>query len=120
MAAHYGEHMGYILLAAAIASEVIATTFLRFTTGPKAPVWPYAIVAVGYIASFVLLQRALNAGIPLGISYAIWAGVGVVLVAVISWVVFHESLTLVQIGGMVLVIVGVALLEAGGHHTAAG
>ncbi|RKR73755.1 DMT family transporter [Frondihabitans australicus] len=115
--------MGYLLLAAAIVSEVVATTFLRVTSTPgaegKAPVWPYAIVAVGYIASFVLLQRALNQGIPLGISYAIWAGVGVVLVAVISWLVFHESLTLVQIGGMVLVIAGVALLEVGGRHSAA-
>ncbi|AMM22461.1 cation transporter [Frondihabitans sp. PAMC 28766] len=111
--------MGYLLLAFAIVSEVIATTFLRVTSGPKAPVWPYVIVVIGYVASFVFLQRALNTGIPLGISYAIWAGIGVILVAVISWLVFHESLTLVQIGGMVLVIAGVALLELGGrHHTA--
>jgi small multidrug resistance pump len=54
--------------------------------------------------------------VPLGIAYAIWAGVGVVAVAIISWLVFHETLTWQQILGMVLVAGGVVLLEAGGKH----
>src|SRR5476651_1592998 len=105
--------MGYLYLAAAIISEVIATSFLKFASGPKSAWWAYIIVGVGYVLSFVLLSITLRAGVPLGIAYAIWAGAGVVVVAVISWLVFHESLTWQQIVGMVLVIGGVGLLELG-------
>jgi small multidrug resistance pump len=105
--------MGYLYLAAAIVSEVIATSFLKYASGPKNVWWAYIIVGVGYVLSFILLSITLRAGVPLGIAYAIWAGVGVVAVAVISWVVFHESLTWQQIVGMVLVIGGVGLLELG-------
>ena len=108
--------VGYVYLAAAIISEVIATSFLKYASGPKNVWWAYIIVGVGYILSFVLLSLTLKAGDPLGIAYAIWAGVGVVAVAIISWVVFHEFLTWQQIVGMVLVIAGVGLLELGGAH----
>jgi small multidrug resistance pump len=105
--------MGYLYLAAAIVSEVVATSFLKYASGPKNVWWAYIIVGVGYVLSFILLSITLRAGVPLGIAYAIWAGVGVVAVAVISWVIFHESLTWQQILGMVLVIGGVGLLELG-------
>jgi small multidrug resistance pump len=108
--------MGYLYLAAAIVSEVVATSFLKFASGAKNVWWAYIIVGVGYILSFVLLSITLRSGVPLGIAYAIWAGVGVIAVAIISWVVFHESLTWQQIVGMVLVIGGVGLLELGGKH----
>lgn len=110
--------MGYLFLSLAIVSEVVATTFLRVVSGPNAPWWPYIVVVVGYVLAFVMLAQSLKAGIPLGIAYAIWAGVGVVLVALISWLVFREPLTLVQIGGIVLVIAGVGLLELGGRPSA--
>jgi small multidrug resistance pump len=105
--------MGYLFLALAIATEVIATTFLKLTSGERQIWWAYPIVAVGYVLSFVMLSQTLSKGVPLGIAYAIWAGVGVVLVAVISWIVFHETLTWQQLVGMLLVIGGVVLLEAG-------
>jgi len=105
--------MGYVFLAIAIAAEVIGTTFLKFTSGERQIWWAYPIVAVGYVLSFVMLSQTLSRGVPLGIAYAIWAGAGVVLVAVISWLFFHESLTWQQLVGMVLVIAGVVLLEAG-------
>ena len=108
--------MGYLFLALAIATEVIATTFLKLTSGERQIWWAYPIVVVGYVLSFVMLSQTLSKGVPLGIAYAIWAGVGVVLVAAISWVVFRETLTWQQLVGMVLVIGGVVLLEAGGKH----
>jgi small multidrug resistance pump len=109
--------MGYLFLALAIATEVIATTFLKLTSGERQIWWAYPIVVVGYLLSFVMLSQTLSKGVPLGIAYAIWAGVGVVLVAVISWVVFHETLTWQQLAGMVLVVGGVVLLEAGAKTT---
>lgn len=108
--------MGYLFLGLAIAFEVVATSFLKFASGPKNYWWAYVIVGVGYVASFVFLSQTLRAGVPLGIAYAIWAGIGVVAVAIISWVVFHETLTWQQLLGMVLVAAGVALLELGGRH----
>jgi small multidrug resistance pump len=108
--------MGYLFLALAIIGEVIATTFLKLTSGEKAVWWAYPIVVAGYVFAFAMLSQTLSKGVPLGIAYAIWAGVGVVLVAVISWVFFGESLTWMQLAGMVLVIAGVSLLELGGRH----
>ncbi|MCU1513563.1 MAG: cation transporter [Microbacteriaceae bacterium] len=111
--------VGYLFLAGAILAEVTATTALKFTTVEGAGrVVPYIIVIVGYLGSFALLQQSLERDVPLGIAYAIWAGVGVVLVVVISLLLFHEPLTLLQIAGMVLVIGGVVLLELGGNHHA--
>ena len=112
--------MGYVFLALAIIGEVIATTFLKFTSGDRQVWWAYPIVGVGYVFAFVMLSLTLSRGVPLGIAYAIWAGVGVVLVAVISWVFFHESLTLWQLGGMLLVVAGVTMLELGAVHKTDG
>jgi small multidrug resistance pump len=106
--------MGYLFLVIAIATEVVATTFLKFTSGERQIWWAYPIVVVGYITSFWMLSLTLANGVPLGIAYAVWAAVGVVAVAIISWLAFHESLTWVQLAGIVLVIGGVALLELGG------
>jgi len=109
--------MGYFFLAGAIVAEVIATSALKFATGGGAnKIVAYAVVILGYIAAFAMLSQSLTKGVPLGIAYAIWAGVGVVLVVVISWLFFKESLTPVQIAGMVLVIGGVTMLELGGKH----
>jgi len=108
--------VGYLFLALAIVGEVIATTFLKFTSGDKAVWWAYPIVGVGYVFAFVMLSQTLSRGVPLGIAYAIWAGVGVVLVAIISWLAFGELLTWQQLVGIGLVVAGVALLELGGKH----
>ncbi len=112
--------MGYVFLALAIIGEVIATTFLKFTSGERQVWWAYPIVGVGYIFAFVMLSLTLSRGVPLGIAYALWAGIGVVLVAIISWVVFHESLTWVQVLGMALVVTGAVLLEVGAVHKTDG
>lgn len=109
--------MGYLFLGFAIIGEVIATSFLKLTSGERAVWWAYPVVAVGYIAAFTMLSLSLGRGVPLGIAYAIWAGIGVVLVAIISWVVFGESLTPVQIAGMALVVGGVAMIELGARHS---
>jgi small multidrug resistance pump len=109
--------MGYIFLAIAIVGEVIATSFLKLTSGDKAVWWAYIVVVAGYAVAFTALSLSLGKGVPLGIAYAIWAGIGVVLVALISWLVFHEPLSLMQVAGIVLVVGGVTLLELGGKHS---
>lgn len=110
--------MGYLFLALAIIGEVIATSFLKLTSGERAVWWANVIVVVGYLFAFWMLSLTLSRGVPLGTAYAIWAGVGVVLVAIISWLAFGETLTWQQIGGIVLVTAGVVLLEAGAKNPA--
>ena len=108
--------MGYVFLGLAIVGEVVATTFLKFTSGERQVWWAYPIVGVGYIFAFAMLSLTLSRGVPLGIAYALWAGIGVVLVALISWVAFNESLTWLQVVGMGLVVAGAILLELGARH----
>jgi small multidrug resistance pump len=108
--------MGYIFLAIAIVTEVIATTFLKFTSGANPRWWAFAVVVIGYLASFAALSQSLTRGVPLGVAYAIWSAVGVTLIALISWIFFSEALSWVQIAGLVLIIGGVGLLEVGARH----
>jgi len=110
--------IGYVFLGIAIIGEVIATTFLKFTTGEDSKWWAWAIVVVGYLLSFGMLQQALTRGIPLGVAYAIWCAVGIVAVAIISFIVFKDSITTPQLIGFALVVIGVALIELGAKHSA--
>jgi small multidrug resistance pump len=106
------DSMGYLFLAAAILSEVIATLSLRASDGFTK--WPFvAVLVVGYVLSFVGLSAALGRDVPLGLAYGIWAAVGVASVAVLSIPLFGETLTGIQVGGLVLVIAGVVALELG-------
>lgn len=107
--------MGYLFLAGAIASEVIATLSLRASEG-FSKLGFTAVVVVGYVAAFVLLSMTLTRGVPLGVAYGIWAAVGVAAVAVLSIPLFDEGLSVTQVGGLVLVVLGVVALEAGGNH----
>ncbi|WP_291051477.1 SMR family transporter [Herbiconiux sp.] len=108
--------MGYLYLAVAIVAEVVATSFLRVASVEGSRWWAYLIVGAGYLLAFVMLSFTLSNGVPLGIAYAVWAGVGVVLVALVSWIAFGELLTWQQLLGMALVVGGVVLIEAGGDH----
>lgn len=107
--------MQYLLLAAAIVFEVIATLFLRVAASGRSRF--YAVVAVGYTAAFVSLLAALREGIPLGIAYGIWAAVGVALTAVASKFLFGDVLTRRMVAGIGLIAAGVLLIEVGSAHS---
>ena len=98
------------LLAGAIVTEVTGTLALR---GALDHTWLYAVTAAGYVASFFLLIKVLQAGMPLGVAYGIWSALGVAATAVLSSVLFDESFTVPMIGGLVLIIGGVMLVEVG-------
>ena len=101
--------MPYIFLAFAIVSEVVATTALKASAEFSKPV-PSAIVVVGYAISFYLLTLVLRS-LPVGITYAIWAGMGIVLIAVIGAVYYGEVPDLPAVVGMTLIIAGVVVLQ---------
>jgi small multidrug resistance pump len=107
--------MTLLLLALAIASEITATVSLKLSDGFSKLV-PSIIVVIGYCAAFFFLSKALQRGMSIGVAYGIWSAIGVAAVATIGALFLDERLTLVQIGGIGLVILGVLALELGGAH----
>ena len=99
----------WLLLAIAIVSEVIATSALKPSEG-FTRLAPSLLVIVGYSAAFYFLALTLQA-IPVGIAYAVWSGVGIVLVSVIAWFLFGQKLDAPALIGMGLIIAGVIVLN---------
>ncbi|MBP6367528.1 MAG: QacE family quaternary ammonium compound efflux SMR transporter [Nitrosomonas sp.] len=95
----------WILLFIAIVSEVIATSCLKATEG-FTRLWPSLIVVVGYLLAFYFLSLTLRT-IPVGIAYAIWSGVGIVLIALSGWLFLEQALDLPAIIGLSLIVAGV-------------
>ena len=108
--------MVYLLMAAAIASEVLATSTLPRTDG-FTRLWPSVVVLVGYALSFVLMSQVVKT-LPVGVVYAIWSAVGTLAVVVIGALFLDERVTGWQGLGIALVIAGVVLLQAGGSSRA--
>ncbi|MGO1461267.1 MAG: DMT family transporter [Oleiphilaceae bacterium] len=107
----------WVLLGIAIVAEVVATSALKASEG-FTRLTPSVIVVLGYGAAFYLLSLALRT-IPVGIAYAIWAGLGIVLMAAVGWLAFGQKLDGWGMVGMALIVSGVfvlnALSRAGGH-----
>ena len=106
--------MSWLLLSGAVVSEVISTLALRVAADGRRS-W-YVLVIAGYALAFALLSGSLQAGMPLGVAYGVWAAAGIVLTALISRLLFREALTPVMMGGMGLIVAGVLLIELGGVH----
>jgi small multidrug resistance pump len=107
--------MSWIFLVGAIFFEVAGTTFLKLSNGFSRLV-PVVFMFLFYIASLSLLSLALKK-IEVGVAYAIWSGVGTATITLIGVLFFRESLNIVKIGGILLVIAGVTILNlAGSPH----
>ncbi|MFE3546225.1 DMT family transporter [Nocardia sp. NPDC059177] len=107
--------MTLLFLALAIATEVTATVSLKLSEGFTKLV-PSIVVVIGYGAAFYFLSQALKRGMTIGVAYGIWSAVGVAAIATIGVLFLGERLTLVQVGGIGMVILGVLALELGGAH----
>lgn len=99
----------WVYLISAIVSEVIATSALKASTGFSKPL-PSVVVLVGYLVSFYFLSLTLKT-IPVGIAYAIWSGVGVVLISIVAWLLYGQKLDLPALIGMGLIISGVMVIN---------
>ncbi|WP_255569479.1 DMT family transporter [Neoroseomonas alba] len=99
----------YIALAFAIVLEVSGSTFLQKSAQFTRP-WPTAAMALCYVASFFALSQALKV-LPLGIAYAIWAGLGIILTAVISVIVLRQALDIAAWLGIGFIVVGVIIMN---------
>jgi len=101
--------MSYLYLALAILAEVTATSFLKQTEGFSRAA-PTAIMVVGYGISFYFLSLTLRT-MPTGIAYAIWAGVGIVLITAIAWIVQGQRMDAPALAGMGLIVCGVLMMN---------
>jgi len=101
--------IAYLYLAVAIGAEVIATTALRAAQGFTV-LLPSAVSVVGYVVAFYFLSLTLKT-MPVGIAYAIWSGVGIVLVSLAGWLIYKQVLDAPALLGMGLIMAGVIVIN---------
>jgi small multidrug resistance pump len=99
----------YLLLGLAIVAEVIATSALKASAG-FTRLGPSLLTVAGYGLAFWLLSLTLRQ-LPTGVVYAIWSGVGIVLITLVGWLWFKEPLDAPALIGLGLIIAGVAVLN---------
>ncbi len=102
--------MGYLYLAIAIVAEVIATGALKSSAG-FSKLGPSLLVILGYGIAFYFLSIVLKT-VPIGIAYAIWSGLGIVLVSLLGILFFKQSLDMAAIIGLSLIVIGVIVIQA--------
>jgi small multidrug resistance pump len=103
-----------MLLSFAIVAEVVGTVLLRVSDG-MTKLWPSAGMLVGYVLSVVLLAQVLKE-LEIGFAYAVWAGVGTAMIAVVGVVAWNEPIDLIKVLSLGAVIVGVIGLNLSGAH----
>ena len=99
----------WLALAIAIFAEVIATTALK-ASNEFTRLVPSIIVVAGYGTAFYFMAISMRV-LPVGIMYAIWSGMGIVLVSIIGWLVYKQTLDLPSLIGMGLIIAGVIVIN---------
>ena len=99
----------WVYLGLAIFSEVIATASLKSTEGFTRLV-PSIVVLVGYSAAFYFLSLTLDT-IPIGVAYAVWSGVGVATITLVSFVVYDQKIDTAGLLGIGLIVAGVVVLR---------
>ena len=101
--------MTYVYLISAIVLEVIGTAALQASAQFTKPA-PLALTAVSYAASFYCLSLVLRT-MPVGIAYAIWSGLGVVLITLVGLVWFGQKLDMPAVVGLTLIVAGVVTIN---------
>jgi len=100
---------GYLYLAIAIVAEVIATTALKAVEGFSKPL-PLILVVIGYGIAFWMLSLVMKS-IPVGVTYAIWSGLGIVLISIAGLLIYGQKLDLAALAGIGLIIAGVLVIQ---------
>ena len=104
--------MAWILLSIAIVAEIAGTLFLKASDG-LSKFWPSIGVLIGYATAFSLMAMTLKK-LDVGITYAVWSGVGIIGAAIGGYFFFDQSLSRISLLGIAIIIVGVVVLNLGG------
>lgn len=99
----------YMILILAVAAETIGTTALQ-ASQQFTRLWPSVLVVLAYAVSFYLLSMTLKI-MPVGVVYALWSGLGIVLIAIIGFLVFGQKLDLPAILGIAMILGGILVIQ---------
>lgn len=99
----------YVILVISICAETLATTMIKASEG-FSRLLPSIVVVLGYAISFYGLSQVVKT-MNIGIAYAIWAGMGIFLVSIMSFLIYKQRLDLPAIAGMVLIAVGIMIIQ---------
>jgi small multidrug resistance pump len=102
-------HMPYLILTLAVIAETVGTSALQ-ASQQFTRLGPSLLAVTGYVISFFLLAQALKF-MPVGIAYAIWSGLGIVLIALIGLAAFGQKLDLPAVLGMGLILAGILVIQ---------
>ncbi len=108
--------MPYLYLAIAVAFETIGTSAMQ-ASHQFTRLWPSVLVVVGYAISFYFMALTLRY-MPVGIVYALWSGLGIILIALIGYSIFGQKLDLPAIAGLGLIIAGIVVIQLFSNATA--
>ncbi len=108
--------MNWIFLAIAITGEVVGTSALKASEG-FTRFGPSAITTIGFAVAFYFLALALRT-IPMGIAYAVWSGAGIVMISLVGYFVYKQTLDLPALIGIGLILAGVLVLNVASGSTA--
>ena len=103
----------WLLLLLAVSAEIVGTSCLKLTQGFSRPL-PTLLVLGAYGTSMLLLSRVVQT-IPLGITYALWSGIGIVAIVIVGVLAYRQVPTPAQLIGMGLITVGVITVNLGGQ-----
>jgi multidrug transporter EmrE-like cation transporter len=99
----------WLVLGIAIVAEVIGTSALKASEG-FTRLGPSVVVVLGYAVAFYCLSLVLRT-LPVGVTYAVWSGLGIVLITLVAWLLYGQTIDLAGLIGMGLIIAGVAVLN---------
>ena len=104
----------WILLLLAIGSEVIGTSCLKLSQGFSRPI-PTLVVLAAYSTSMLLLSRVVQT-IPLGITYALWSGIGIIAIVLVALLAYKQVPSPGQLVGIAMITAGVIIVNLTGKH----
>lgn len=99
----------WLILGIAIVAETIATSALKSSEG-FSKLWPSVLVVAGYGIAFYCLSLTLRV-IPMGVTYAVWSGIGIALITLVGWLVYGQKLDAPALIGIALIIAGVIIMN---------
>ena len=103
----------WILLALAIVAEITGTLSMKWATETGGDAG-FILMLVMIAVSYILLSFAVKK-IALGVAYALWEGIGILLITLFSVVIFGESLSLIKVAGLATLVCGIVLIKSGTH-----
>ena len=107
-------NQAWVLLLFAITSEVIGTSCLKLSEGFSKPI-PTLVVLVAYATAMLLLSRVVQT-IPLGITYALWSGIGIVAIVLVGLFAYKQVPSPSQLVGIATITAGVIIVNLTGKH----